>query len=171
MTDSSHSLLQFFHCLRALLRRAYAVALVTVPTHLMQVGTIIYHGLWTLASKGKEKKTILACISGRIVSISTDCEDCVMGLWDSSLLLGLIKKPILPLETTMVSTQQCPWTLLHAYLTYLTASRGCLLCRRVVSHSQVALLELPDQLPSWNTWPCLQTQEKEVLHWSKYARL
>ncbi len=38
VSDSSHSLLQFLHCLRALLRRAYAVAMVTVPTHLMKVG-------------------------------------------------------------------------------------------------------------------------------------
>lgn len=35
--DSTHSLPRFLHRLRALLRRAYAVAVVTVPTHLMQV--------------------------------------------------------------------------------------------------------------------------------------
>lgn len=35
-SNSSHSLLQFLHCLRALLRRAYAVAMVTIPTHLMR---------------------------------------------------------------------------------------------------------------------------------------
>ncbi|CAI8017665.1 Elongator complex protein 4 [Geodia barretti] len=34
--DSQNSLQQFLHSLRGLLRRAYAVALVTVPTHLMQ---------------------------------------------------------------------------------------------------------------------------------------
>ena len=37
VVDSTHPLPRFLHRLRALLRRAYAVAVVTVPTHLMQV--------------------------------------------------------------------------------------------------------------------------------------
>ena len=37
VVDSTPSLPQFLHRLRALLRRAYAVAVVTIPTHLMQV--------------------------------------------------------------------------------------------------------------------------------------
>ena len=37
VVESTHSLPRFLHRLRALLRRAYAVAMVTVPIHLMQV--------------------------------------------------------------------------------------------------------------------------------------
>ena len=39
VVDSIPLLPRFLHRLRALLRRAYAVAMVTVPTHLMQVHT------------------------------------------------------------------------------------------------------------------------------------
>ena len=42
----SQSLLQFLHSLRALLRRAYAIALVTVPTHLIQVSALSSHHLF-----------------------------------------------------------------------------------------------------------------------------
>ena len=35
--DTTPSLPQFLHCLRALLRRSYSVAVVSVPAHLIQV--------------------------------------------------------------------------------------------------------------------------------------
>jgi hypothetical protein len=57
-SDPSHSLLQFLHCLRALLRRAYAVAMVTIPTHLMKVTIVWYScGYETPMNTEKESHT------------------------------------------------------------------------------------------------------------------
>ena len=53
----SPTLPQFLHSLRGLLRRAYAVALVTVPTHLMQVQIVAQ-------ISAQLHKSLLYCIAG-----------------------------------------------------------------------------------------------------------
>ena len=47
MPETTPSLPQFLHALRAVMRQSHAVAVVSVPAHLMQVGMVIVVSSWT----------------------------------------------------------------------------------------------------------------------------